>query len=43
MNFHAKSGVSRSKNGRVMSVGTKEDILYRGEEEEEEGIISVEQ
>ena len=26
MNFHAKSQVSSSKNGRVMAVGTKEDI-----------------
>ena len=26
MNFHAKSGVCSSKNGRVIALGTKEDI-----------------
>ena len=26
MNFHSKSQVPSSKNGRVMAVGTKEDI-----------------
>ena len=34
MNFHAKSQVSSSKNGRVMAVGTKEDIEEWEEEDQ---------
>ena len=29
MNFHANYQIARSKNGRVMAVGQKEDILVR--------------
>ena len=39
MHFHAKSWASNSKNGRVMAVGTKEDIERQKWKKEKQNVF----